>query len=170
MKTTGRPEWVLPPVCKCHNTPLPLWCDACMSVKGPLLNCTADSRRLSCTLHNMLKDHFKKASLHEVTWAACMSSVLLAIWTAALRLLCHLVEACSLGVGATPCLSTVCLTSARVVVRPRGLEAVAAVRCCKWLSELADHPQSLLPQWSWTNERVWILLCCLDAFGLCGNL
>lgn len=72
MKTTGRPEWVLPPVCKCHNTPLPLWCDACMSIRGPLLNCAADNRRLSGTrvntLHNLLKDHFKKASLHEVTW------------------------------------------------------------------------------------------------------
>lgn len=149
MKTTGRPEWVLPPVCQCHNTPLPLWCDACMSIRGPLLNCAADSRRLSCTrvnaLYNLLKDHFKRASLREVTWAACVSSVLVTVWTSTLRLWCHLVEARSSGVRVSP------RWAWHQPGSWSGLEATAAVRCCKWQSELTDHPQSLLPQWSWTN-------------------
>lgn len=54
MKTIGRPEWVWPPVCKCHNMPVPVWCFASvqyasMGIRGPLLNCVADSRRLSHT-------------------------------------------------------------------------------------------------------------------------
>lgn len=131
MKSIRRPERVQPPVCKCHSTPLPVWCAAnvqfaSVGIRGPLLNCMADSHRLSNTnthtpwpaqrpFLKSLPPFNEPSGMHVI----CPRSRLN---LPALQLRCHLLEARSPGVGTTLCHSTQSLTLARVAVRPPGCD------------------------------------------------
>lgn len=110
------------PVHNCHTRLCDVLQCASASIRGPLLNCMADSSPLygtqihTRTLLDQLRDPFSKKPLPPSLGAVCMSSVLAAVWTPA-RLWCHLLEARSPGVATTPCHSAPGLTPAGVAVR-----------------------------------------------------
>lgn len=149
-------------------------CDALQyastGIRGPLLNCMADNRRLSRTHKYMQsstssKPLFKKLpSPRRTEWHACHLSLPLSepgpstgvIWWR------HAPRA-SLRHHVTPHWAW---------LRPgswSGLGAASAVRCCKWLSELTDRSpsQSPLPSFYRVSVLIWYLFvrCVFMLFG-----